>query len=92
MVAASYTEFKKNMKAYMDRVNDDVDHIVITRQGAASNAVLVSEEEWDSLQETLYIISDQHIMDGLKQSACDREQEHTFSFDSLQSFKDAMQR
>jgi antitoxin YefM len=56
MHAISYTEARNNLKSVIDRVIADCDPVTIVRQRGPS-AVLVSESEWNSLQETLYLLS-----------------------------------
>ncbi len=90
MPSTSYTEFRNNLKAYMDMVNDDVDHLVITRQGRSSNAVLLSEAEWDSLQETLYVLNNADIMSGILESEADRKHGRVEAFSTLDGFREAM--
>lgn len=51
----SYTELRANLATYMDRVCDSRDVLVVTRQNARS-VVLVSEEEYEGLMETLHLL------------------------------------
>jgi len=52
----TYSEARKNFKAIMDRVVDDCDHTVITRQGGEP-VVMLSLSEWNSIQETAHLLS-----------------------------------
>ena len=55
MKVLSITEARKNIYKLIDQTNETHEPIQIT--GKRSNAVLVSEEDWRSIQETLYLIS-----------------------------------
>ncbi len=55
MKALSYSAFRNNLAKAMDEVNEDHAPIVITRQKGQS-AVLVSLEDFESWQETSYLL------------------------------------
>lgn len=56
MKAISYSEARENLKSVIDRVVADRAPIAITRQ-RGEGAVLVSESDWASIEETLYLLS-----------------------------------
>ena len=56
MKAISYSEARENLKSVIDQVVADCAPIAITRQ-RGGGAVLVSESDWASIQETLYLLS-----------------------------------
>ncbi|MDR1306225.1 MAG: type II toxin-antitoxin system prevent-host-death family antitoxin [Treponema sp.] len=56
MDAISYTNLRKNLKSYMDKVFNDHDPLIITRKNNA-NVVLLSMDEYNSLMETNYLLS-----------------------------------
>ena len=55
MQAVSYSEAREKLKAMIDKVVADRAPIAITRQ-RGEGAVLVSESEWASIEETLYLL------------------------------------
>ncbi len=55
MQAISYSEARENLKSVIDKVVADRAPIAITRQ-RGEGAVLVSESEWASIEETLYLL------------------------------------
>jgi antitoxin YefM len=55
MRAISYSEARENLKSVIDRVVADRAPIAITRQ-RGEGAVLVSESDWASIEETLYLL------------------------------------
>jgi antitoxin YefM len=56
MVHVNFTEFRQKLASYMDDVCDSRAPVVVTRQKGRS-VVVISEEEYDSLQETLHLLS-----------------------------------
>lgn len=55
MASVSYTELRGNLAAYMDQVCDDRAPLVVTRQNARS-VVMISEEEYEGLIETVHLL------------------------------------
>ena len=53
--AISYSEARKNLASLMDTVCDDSDVVVITRRKARP-VVLMSLDEYNSIQETAYLL------------------------------------
>ena len=56
MTAISYSYARENLKAVIDQAIADRAPISITRQ-RGEGAVLISESEWDAIQETLHLLS-----------------------------------
>ncbi|MDD2750115.1 MAG: type II toxin-antitoxin system prevent-host-death family antitoxin [Acidithiobacillus sp.] len=55
MHVISYSEARSHLKEVMDRTAADADITIITRRGSA-NAVLLSQEHFDSLMETVHLL------------------------------------
>ncbi len=55
MSHVSYTELRANLAKYMEEVCDSRDALVVTRQNARS-VVLVSEDEYAGMMETLHLL------------------------------------
>lgn len=55
MDAITYSEARNNLAHYLDKVVDDVDATIITRQ-RGQPAVLMSLREYESWQETLHLL------------------------------------
>lgn len=53
--AINYTEARKNLAATMDKVCQDHETLIITRRGAKP-VVMISLEDYNSLQETAYLL------------------------------------
>jgi antitoxin YefM len=54
MESLSITETRANLKAVMDKVVADKVPVSIRRRG--ENVVMVSQSEWDGMEETLYLL------------------------------------
>jgi antitoxin YefM len=53
-LAISYSEIRKNLKENFDRVCSDHIPILVTRKNG-ENVVVISEDDFQSLQETAYL-------------------------------------
>ena len=67
MDAVSYSDLRQNLKSYMDKVYNDNDPLIITRKNN-ENLVLLSIEEYNSMVETSYLLSNEANADHLKKS------------------------
>jgi antitoxin YefM len=56
MEIVTYSETRANLKAVMDRVVNDHTPIAITRQ-RGKPVVMVDLDDWNSIQETMYLLS-----------------------------------
>ena len=56
MIAANYSEFRNELKKYLDTVEENNETLIIKR-GSGKGTVLISLEEYNSLVETLHILS-----------------------------------
>jgi len=55
MKTITVTEAKEQIEALVNDANDN--HQPILLSGTAGNAILIAEEDWNSIQETLYLYS-----------------------------------
>lgn len=55
MLAVNYTNLRDNMKAYMDKVTDDYETIIVTRKNNR-NIVMLSEESYNNLMENIHVL------------------------------------
>ncbi len=56
MEVLNYTEFRKNLAESLNKVNDDGEIVVVSRS-KGKNVVVMSLEEYNSINETLHLIS-----------------------------------
>jgi prevent-host-death family protein len=64
MTAISATAARKDLYNLISEVNDSSDPITITNK-RGKNAVLISENDWNALQETLYLNSIPGMADSI---------------------------
>ena len=58
MTATTITNAQKNLFQLVENVNDGYAPVIIVNENDdTKNAVLISEEEWNSIQETMYLYS-----------------------------------
>lgn len=49
------TEFRKNIATHVDKMEDDSDQLIVTRQNR-DPFVVISLREWESMNETAYLL------------------------------------
>ncbi|MDP3442726.1 MAG: type II toxin-antitoxin system Phd/YefM family antitoxin [Ignavibacteria bacterium] len=62
MAVLTASDARSNLYKLIDQTNESHEPVIIT--GKRNNAVLVSEDDWKSIQETLYLTS----IPGMKES------------------------
>lgn len=67
MKAANFTEFRTNLKQFLDDVENNNETLVIKR-GAGHGAVLISLDEFNSIMETVHLLSSRANADRLYES------------------------
>lgn len=79
MIAANYTEFRTDLKKYLDDVEENNETLVIKR-GKGKGTVLISLEEYNSMMETLHLLSSKtnanRLYESLKQLNNEEVGEH----------------
>ena len=78
MTNTTITNFRKNVFSYVNQAiqyNDPVN--IVTKAG---NAVLISEEDWNSIQETIYL----HSVPGLSKRILSAQQAPDDEFVSME--------
>ena len=56
MHTITYSEARENLKAVMDKAENDRAPILITRQ-RGENVVMISAEEWAGIEETMHLMA-----------------------------------
>lgn len=65
MTSMTTTEARKNLYQLVDSVA--ASHAPVQITGKSNNAVLVSEDDWNAIQETLYLVSIPGMRDSIRQ-------------------------
>ena len=59
MLAVNYTNFRENMKDYMDKATNDYETMIVT---------MISEETYNNLMENVYVMGNKSNYDWLMES------------------------
>ncbi|KRL89956.1 type II toxin-antitoxin system Phd/YefM family antitoxin [Lactobacillus kalixensis] len=65
MDAVNYSNFRRNLKDYFKKVNEDSEPLIVTNKDPEDNVVILSKDDYDSLIETLTIQSNNYLMDKI---------------------------
>ncbi len=71
MIALNYSQFRENMKSYLDMVSNDYETLTVTRKGG--NVVVLSEESYNNLLENLYVMGNKAEYDWIMESRAQLE-------------------
>lgn len=67
MIAANYSEFRSGLKSYLDKV-EEANETLIIKRGTGKGAVMISLDEYNSLMETVHLLSSKANADRLYES------------------------
>lgn len=81
MVTITATEARKSFFELIKQTNQT--HDVIQVQHKSGNAVIMSAEDYESLQETLFLLSQPGFSEGFEQSLEDAKAGDVASFDQI---------
>lgn len=84
MRTVSISKIKDKLNEFVDAVALTQERVTITKNGTPA-AVLVGADEWASLQETLYWLSQPGINESIGEADRDIEAERTFGEDEIRA-------
>ena len=67
MIAANFSEFRTELKKFLDSVENDNETLIIKRK-TGKGAVVISLDEYNSIMETLHLLSSKKNADRLYES------------------------
>ncbi len=67
MLAANFTEFRTDLKNFLDNVENNNETLIIKR-GTGKGAVMISLNEYNSIMETVHLLSSKANADRLYES------------------------
>lgn len=67
MIAANYSEFKKDLRKYLDIVEDNNETLIVKRK-TGKGSVMISLDEYNSLMETMHLLNSRKNADRLYES------------------------
>lgn len=72
MVVTNMTDFRNNMKKYLDQITQDHETVIMSRSNDQA-VVMISLEEYNSIQETQYLLSTkanrEHLLRSIEESS-----------------------
>jgi len=77
-----FTEARARLTELLDDVEARHEHVVITRKGRP-DAVVVSPEEWDAIEETLDVLQDEETLAALRESEENVKAGRLFTLDEV---------
>lgn len=80
MKTTTASGLRSDLYRELDRVVNDADTTTVVRPGGG-NVVIVSEDEWNALNETLYLLSDPANATRLLQAIRDADAGETVEYD-----------
>jgi len=78
MIAANYTEFRTRLKKFLDTVESDNETLIIKR-GSGKGTVMISLDEYNSIMETVHLLSSKSNADRLYESIRQMKSGNTFN-------------
>ncbi|MDO4165525.1 MAG: type II toxin-antitoxin system prevent-host-death family antitoxin [Bacteroides sp.] len=91
MRTTNYTDFRSNLKSYIDSVIDDCDTVVINR-GNGTGVVMISLDEYNALKETEYLLSSPATMEAIRKGEEDIKNGYGISQEEGESIDDFLKR
>jgi antitoxin YefM len=67
MIAANFSEFRTNLKSYLDNVEDNNETLIVKRK-TGKGTVMISLDEYNSIMETVHLLSSKANADRLYES------------------------
>ena len=83
MLAANYSEFRIDLKKYLDSVEQNNETLIIKRS-KGKGTVLISLEEYNSIMETMHLLSSKANADRLYESIDQMKSGNTVSKDLIE--------
>lgn len=79
MIAANYSEFRNELKSYLDNVEFNNETLIIKR-GSGKGTVLISLAEYNSIMETLHLLSSKknakRLFESIEQMRTGKKAQH----------------
>lgn len=63
--AVAYSEFRRNLKGYMDKARDDAEPIMVTTKDPSSSVVVLNIRDYESMAETMRVYENPYLLDKI---------------------------
>lgn len=67
MIVANFTEFRADLKKYLDQVEDE-NEMLILKRGSGKGTVMISLAEYNSMMETIHLLKSKANASNLYES------------------------
>jgi len=83
MDVINYTKFRKHLKKNLDHVSDN-DEVVVVSRSQYKNVVILSLKEYNSLNETIYLLSSDENRQRLSKAIKEMESGKSFKHNLIE--------
>lgn len=83
MDVVNYTDFRKHLKRNLDNVSDN-DEVVVVSRSQNKNVVVLSLKEYNSLNETIHLLSSDKNRQRLSEAIKEMESGSSFKHDLIE--------
>ena len=83
MIAANFSEFRTQLKKYLDDVEDNNETLIVKRK-TGKGTVVISLDEYNSIMETVHLLSSKINADRLYESIRQMKEGKTVSHDLIE--------
>ncbi len=83
MIAANFTEFRTELKKFLDNVENNHETLIIKRK-SGKGTVMISLDEYNSIMETVHLLSSKANADRLYESIRQMKQGETVNHDLIE--------
>ncbi len=83
MIAANFSEFRTQLKKYLDSVEDNNETLIVKRK-TGKGTVMISLDEYNSIMETVHLLSSKINADRLYESIHQMKEGMTVTHDLIE--------
>ncbi len=83
MIVANFTEFRTSLKKFLDNVENNHETLIIKRK-SGKGAVMISLDEYNSIMETVHLLSSKANADRLYESIQQMRKGETITHDLIE--------
>ena len=83
MIAANFTEFRTELKKFLDKVENNHETLIIKRK-SGKGTVMISLDEYNSIMETVHLLSSKANADRLYESIQQMKKGDTVNHDLIE--------
>ncbi len=83
MIAVNFTEFRTELKKFLDNVENNHETLIIKRK-SGKGAVMISLDEYNSIMETVHLLSSKANADRLYESIRQMKKGETITHDLIE--------